>query len=124
MKLYIPKLKDCLRLTAPLTVPLDGGRFSAPWHLADRIVHGDLPWDYVRAHAVTSFTLVEGTVLQFKRYFVSSHAQSDRVTVAIFAHPERHLTPKKSGGTANMRDLEFDLSLDLLNQIEYEKVET
>ena len=125
MKLYIPKLKDCIRLTAPLYVSKDARR---PWNnghatVAHQIAHPGERWNWSQSQALTGFLLVEGTVLQFKRYFISAHAQEDRVTVCIFAHPDRRLTPKKNGGLGNMSDLTFDLSLDVLNNIEFEKVE-
>lgn len=121
-QLYIPQLNDKIRLTAPLVVTHEecanayGGspNQGAGW----RITRGDAPWDWRQAKDDKDFTLEAGTVLEFRRYYVSVQAKANDVEVAIFAHPRRDLTPKKNGGTGSM--VKLVLPTHVLNRIEYE----
>lgn len=125
MKLYIPQLKDKIRLTAPLTVTHEecasgyGGSVNqqAGW----RITRGDQPWDYAVALGDKDFTLEEGTVLEFRRYHVSAYAKTNDVEVGIFASPRADLTPRKQGGTGKL--VKLVLPTHVLNRVEYEVVE-
>jgi hypothetical protein len=123
-RLYIPSLKDKIRLTAPLVImrgPPDPyyqyRHFSLMW----AIEYPGVPYNWQMTEKLSSATLVEGTVLEFKRYFISAHAKENRVTLNIWAHPRRDLTPKKQGGTATTWQL--DLPVEVLNTIEYERVD-
>lgn len=125
MKLYIPQLKDKIRLTTPLVIThaecetAYGGspNKGAGW----RITRGDQPWDWKLARNDTEFTLVAGTVLEFRRYFVSVQAKANDIEVSIFASPRPDLTPKKNGGTGQM--IKLVLPTHVLNRIEYEPLE-
>jgi len=122
MKLYIPQLKDKIRLTAPLTVThaeCEGAYGGSPNQGAGwRITRGDVPWDYYVATNDKDFTLEEGTVLEFRRYYVSVQAKTNDIEVSIFASPRADLTPKKNGGTGTM--VKLVLPTHVLNRIEYE----
>jgi hypothetical protein len=123
MKLYIPEIGDKIRLTVPLVLNAAELNMNYGAHNHDafwRIVEGDRPWDYKAAEALLTATLEEGTVLAFRRYFVSVHAKTNDVEISIFAHPRRDLTPRKQGGTGQM--VKLVLPLNVLNRIEYEEL--
>lgn len=125
MKLYIPQLKDCIRLTEDLRIThaecetAYGGspNQAAGW----RITRGNQPWDWREAEKDKDFVLVAGTVLQFRRYFVSVQAKTNDVEVVIYASPRTDLTPRKNGGTG--QTVKLVLPTHVLNRIEYEKVD-
>jgi hypothetical protein len=120
-QLYIPALKDRIRLLEPLFVEVTEdsvwGLHSTAW----AIERPGEPWNYLASKTLPGFTLEAGTVLEFKRYFISTHAKEDRVKVVIFASPRRDLFPRSRGGTGQTIDM--DLSVAVLNRIEYEKME-
>lgn len=124
MKLYIPQIKDKLRLTTPLVLNAD--ELNMSWGNDNRptmfaINFPGEAWDYSRGTTIKSAVLEPGTVLAIRRYFVSVHAKTNDVQVSIFAHPRRDLTPKAQGGTSLMRKLV--LPIEIMNRIEYEKLD-
>lgn len=122
MKLYIPQLKDKIRLTAPLVITHEECKNAygntpnqgAGW----RITRGDAPWNWQDASQEKDFTLEEGTVLEFRRYYVSVQAKTNDIEVGIFASPRADLTPRKNGGTGTL--VKLVLPTHVLNRIEYE----
>jgi len=121
MKLYIPQIKDKLRLTAPLV--LNAHELNMSWGNDNSstmfaINFPDEPWDFKRGEAIVSSVLEPGTVLAIRRYHVSVHAKTNDVQVSIFAAPRRDLTPRAQGGTGVMRKLV--LPIEVMNKIEYE----
>ena len=122
MRLYLPELGDLIRLTEPLVIrKAELNTHYEINHAIWRIIEGEKPYDWPASQRLTEATLEPGTVLAFRRYFVSVHAKTNDVEVSIFAHPRRDLTPKKNGGTGQM--VKLVLPLAVLNRIEYEKVE-
>lgn len=120
-QLYIPLLKDCLRLTQPLVVPLTPGTVYCENRYAGwRVNHGEAPCNHAVAQGMVSFELEAGTVLQVRRYFVSVQARRNEVQMHILASPRRDLMMRKYGGTGTIVKLE--LPLELMNTIHYEKV--
>lgn len=124
-KMFIPKVGDLIRITDDVTIPLQatpGSRLTPDTYSIWSIVHPDRPWDYFAAKTIDKFTLVKGTVLKFKRLFVSAHARQNAIEVSIFAHPDERLMPRAQGGKAKST-IAFTLSTDQVNLIDYEKVE-
>lgn len=123
-QLFIPPLKAKIRLTAPLCFTraevLNQYNNIPQEHVLWQIMRPGEPWDYRKVQLITDFELEEGTVLEFKRYFLSTNARENRIDVNIWAHPRRDLTPKKQGGTSNTLTLE--LPVEVMNRIEYEDV--
>lgn len=122
-QLYLPLIGDLIRLTEPLELDpaelnLNYGSDNMPTLF--RINHPEEEFSYQWRSKLTKAVLEAGTVLAFRRYFVSVHAKTNDVQVSIFASPRRDLTPKKNGGTGLMAKL--TLPLAVLNRIEYEKV--
>lgn len=128
MELYIPSLGDCIRLTADTIIDRTATRhspFNRPGDYAVfPILFPDGNWhkDYALAQAAPTFTLIKGTVLKFKRYFVSSHAKSNAVEVVIFASPRSDLTPRAQGGKAK-QTITLDLTTEQISGLEYEKLD-
>lgn len=122
MKLYIPSIGDCVRLTQDVVIPLPVDTHVPSRYHIFPIVYPDGEWqkDFKRAQAITSFTLVKGTVLQFKRYFISSNAKTDTVDVVIYASPRVDLTPRKQGGRAP-RQFRLTLTTKQISLIDYEE---
>jgi hypothetical protein len=124
VRLYLPEIGDKIRLTAPLvlnSIELNMGYGHNNRPAFWRIERGDEPWNYQLGEKIETVTLEAGTVLAFRRYFVSVHAKTNDVEVSIFAAPRRDLTPKKQGGTGQM--VKLVLPLGVLNRIEYEKLD-
>ena len=122
MKLYIPNIRDKLRLTTALIV--SAGEVNLQYYDREdwfRIAHPDEPWDYAKAQRVAQIELEIGTVLAIRRYHVSIHAKTNDVQMSIFASPRRDLTPKANGGTGKMVKLTFPI--EVMNRIEYERLE-
>lgn len=120
-QLYIPLLKDCLRLIQPLVVPLDPVALYCENRYAGwRVNYGDAPWDHVTAKGMVNFELEVGTVLQVRRYFVSLQAKTNDVEMHILASPRRDLMMKKHGGTGKI--VKLNLPLEIMNTSHYEKV--
>jgi len=122
MKLYIPSIGDCVRLTQDVVIPMPLDTHTPSRWAVFPIVYPDGEWhrDYKLAEQITDFTLVKGTVLQFKRYFISSNARADSVDVSIFASPRIDLTPRKQGGKAP-RQIRFTLTTKQISLIDYEE---
>lgn len=123
-KLYLPEIGDKIRLTRTLVLYAPELNMNYGAHNRDafwRIERGNEPWDYRAAERMLNSKLEAGTVLAFRRYFVSVHAKTNDVEVSIFAAPRRDLTPKKQGGTGQM--VKLVLPLNVLNRIEYEKLD-
>lgn len=121
MKLYLPLIGDKIRLAEPLVLSATELNLNYGMHNRDtmfRINFPGQPWDHKQAESMVSAILEPGTVLAFRRYFVSVHAKTNDVEVSIFAHPRADLTPRKQGGTGYMAKL--ILPLHVLNRIEYE----
>lgn len=124
-ELYIPPLKSKLRLLAPWTFVIkecenaygNAQVFDAAW----RINNPGRAWDYKAAQAMLDFTLEEGTVIEFKRYHLSSQAKMDAVKLTIFASPRRDLMPKNRGGTSTQ--VEFEVPVRVLNGLQYEETD-
>lgn len=124
MKMFIPKVGDLIRITDDVTIVSQDAPHG--WSIPDKhsiwsIVHPDLPWDWHAAQAIDKITLVKGTVLKFKRLFVSAHAKQNAIEVSIFAHPDDRLSPRAQGGKAKST-ITFTLSTDQVNEISYERV--
>lgn len=125
MRLYIPNVGDLIRVTDDVTITVhsDDRHVSVPdMHAIWQLTHGEAPWDYNLAKEIKDFTLVKGTVLKFKRLFVSSHARTNAIEVSIFAHPEDILTPRAQGGKAK-RTITFTMTTHQLNLLDYERVD-
>ncbi len=117
-KLYIPSLKDKIRLRQPWTFPIDNSDSrGAAW----RVHYGDTVYDFGPASRLLNFTLEEGTVLEFKRYHMSSQAKKDHIDVTIFASPRRDLMPRNRGGTSSQ--VKFTVKSAHLDGLEYERME-
>jgi hypothetical protein len=119
-RLFIPPLGSKLRLLKPLVLDIQ----LLPNVFENRgaghaIAYPGEPYDWERAMQTQQVTLEEGTVLNFKRYFISSHAKTNDIAVSIWAHPDPRLCPKAQGGRAP-RALDLVLTTQVINQIEYE----
>lgn len=122
MKLYIPSIGDCVRLTQDVVIPVPFGTHTPNRYNIFQIVYPDAIWaqDHRLSETISSFTLVKGTVLQFKRYFISANAKTDTVDVAIYASPRADLTVRKNGGRAK-RQVRFTLTTKQISLIDYEE---
>jgi len=120
--LFIPPLGCKLRLLKPLVLDIQ----LLPNVFENRgaghaIAYPGEPYDGERAMQTQQVTLEEGTVLNIKRIFLSSHAKSNDITVSIWAHPNPLLCPRGQGGQRRGA-IELTLTPELANQIEYEVV--
>ena len=123
-QLYIPKLKDKLRLTVPLVLNadelnMDYGSDNRPTMYA--INFPGEAWNWQKSDKMVSAELEIGTVLAVRRYHVSVHAKTNDVQVSIFAHPRHDLTPRAQGGASKM--LKLVLPIEVMNRIHYEKLD-
>jgi uncharacterized protein YkvS len=124
-QLYIPPLKSKLRLLASWKIVIadcvnaygNTNVRDAAW----RINNPGVVWDYKAAERMTEFVLEEGTVIEFKRYHLSSQAKMDAIKLTIFASPRRDLMPKNRGGTSTQ--VEFEVPVKVLNGLQYEETE-